>query len=201
MMDYAQLIKEAVSCRTFAESIGLRINRSGFAVCPFHGDNDASLKIYNDVRKGWCCFGCHKGGDVINFVMQYYGLGFQDAMRKLDSDFSLGILPKGGEARLSASERAVSAATIAARKAARNKQERLRTALLAEYETVYSQWIKHDRAIQGFRPTDRDAEFPREIADAYYQRLLLGERLKDIESELICYDHPEFRSIAGGADI
>lgn len=201
MIDYAGQIKEAVSCRTFAEAIGLKINRAGFTICPFHGDHDASLKIYSDERKGWCCFGCHRGGDVISFAMQYYGVGFRDALTRLDNDFNLEILPKGGDMRSDASAGALGAVTVAARRAARHKQERLREALQAEYGIVYDKWLECDRIIQGFRPTDRDAEFPKRVADAFWARPFLEDRLNEIEGAIIYHDHPEFRGSTGDSGL
>ena len=69
---------------------GIQVGRHGFAVCPFHGDHDASLKVYDNGR-GWVCYGCHKGGDVINLAMELYGLGFQDAVRKLNEEYNKGF--------------------------------------------------------------------------------------------------------------
>lgn len=77
--------------RQVAGRYGYEPNRSGFLRCPFHsGDHTASLKIYPDDR-GWYCFGCHRGGGVIEFVRELYGLSYRQAIEKLNADFSLGI--------------------------------------------------------------------------------------------------------------
>ena len=72
-------VKARVSCRELMEANGIRVNRHGFCVCPFHSDKDASLKIYGSGR-GWVCYGCHKGGDVINLAKLLYNVGFKDAV-------------------------------------------------------------------------------------------------------------------------
>lgn len=77
-----------VSMRDIAEKIGLAVNRSGYAKCPFHDEKTASLRLY-DGKDGWYCFGCHAGGDVINFVMRYYGLKYRDALVWLSNAFCL----------------------------------------------------------------------------------------------------------------
>lgn len=41
----------------------------GILCCPFHADSDPSMKIYPETNS-WYCFGCCKGGNVINFVME-----------------------------------------------------------------------------------------------------------------------------------
>ena len=51
-------------------------------LCPFHGEKTASFSVAPD--KGiYYCFGCHKGGGVINFQMEIEGLSYPDAVRAL----------------------------------------------------------------------------------------------------------------------
>ena len=61
------------------------LKRSGanmFGLCPFHGEKTASFSVAPD--KGiYYCFGCHKGGGVINFPMEIEGLSYPDAVRSL----------------------------------------------------------------------------------------------------------------------
>ena len=61
------------------------LKRSGsnlFGLCPFHGEKTASFSVSPD--KGiYYCFGCHKGGGVINFQMEIEGLSYPDAVRAL----------------------------------------------------------------------------------------------------------------------
>lgn len=84
----ADKIKQSVSCRQFLETNGITINRHGFCVCPFHGDTDASLKLYGN---NWYCFGCHRHGDVITLAMELYGVSFKDAIVRLNDEFSVGL--------------------------------------------------------------------------------------------------------------
>ncbi|MBE6943408.1 MAG: DNA primase [Ruminococcaceae bacterium] len=61
------------------------LRRSGanmFGLCPFHGEKTASFSVAPD--KGiYYCFGCHKGGGAINFMMEIEGLTYPDAVRSL----------------------------------------------------------------------------------------------------------------------
>lgn len=53
-----------------------------FGLCPFHGEKTASFSVAAD--KGiFYCFGCHKGGGVINFIMEIENLSYPDAVRFL----------------------------------------------------------------------------------------------------------------------
>lgn len=96
-MNYAQaaeIIKGTVSTKAAAGMLGYEIGRSGFMVCPFHGDKDASLKVYDGTggHTGWHCFGCGKGGSVIDFVMESEGCNFSKAVRILNDGMGLNLL-------------------------------------------------------------------------------------------------------------
>ena len=59
--------------------------RSGndyWGCCPFHGEKTASFHVDGD-KKFYHCFGCHKGGNVINFVMEMEKLSYADTIRSL----------------------------------------------------------------------------------------------------------------------
>ena len=90
-MNYTTEIKSRLPAREVLEFYGLTVDRAGFCKCPFHqGDNTGSLKVY-DGDRGWHCFGCGAGTSVVDFVMQYFGLSFIEAQRKINDDFQLGI--------------------------------------------------------------------------------------------------------------
>ena len=69
------------------------LKRSGanmFGLCPFHGEKTASFSVAPD--KGmYYCFGCHKGGGAINFVMEVEGLSYPDAVRNLAARVGLPV--------------------------------------------------------------------------------------------------------------
>ena len=53
-----------------------------FGLCPFHAEKTASFSVAPD--KGiYYCFGCHRGGGVIHFIMEQESLEFPDAVRFL----------------------------------------------------------------------------------------------------------------------
>lgn len=80
-------IDELLSRNPIEEVVGrhVTLRRSGanmFGLCPFHGEKTASFSVAPD--KGiYYCFGCHKGGGSINFVMEMEGLTYPDAVRAL----------------------------------------------------------------------------------------------------------------------
>ena len=80
-------IDELVARNPIEDVVGhyVSLKRSGgnlFGLCPFHGEKTASFSVNPD--KGiYYCFGCHKGGGVINFQMEIEGLSYPDAVRAL----------------------------------------------------------------------------------------------------------------------
>ena len=93
MVDYAGIIKSSVPMPEVAERYtGQRIVRNRIR-CPIHHGSDLNMRIY---PKSYYCWVCHAHGDVIQFVMSVLGLSFQDAMERINSDYTLG-LPIGQE--------------------------------------------------------------------------------------------------------
>lgn len=91
--DAAQTIKETVSMDTILSLYGYQ-TKHGFMVCPFHGDKDASLKVYKG-NKGWHCFGCGRGGSVLDFVIEHEGCSFVHAVKIIDTALQLDLLEVG----------------------------------------------------------------------------------------------------------
>jgi DNA primase len=58
-------------------------NKSGrfMGCCPFHKEKTPSFSVDPD-RSYYYCFGCHKGGDIFNFIMEYEKLTFPEALEK-----------------------------------------------------------------------------------------------------------------------
>ena len=50
--------------------------------CPFHHEKTASFCV-NSAGQFYYCFGCHKSGDVISFIMEMESLDFSDAVKFL----------------------------------------------------------------------------------------------------------------------
>lgn len=53
-----------------------------WGLCPFHSEKTPSFSVSPD-RQIYHCFGCGKGGGVINFVMEMENLSFPEAVRLL----------------------------------------------------------------------------------------------------------------------
>ena len=174
---YAEIIKERVTTQEMMERVGVHVDRRGMAVCPFHGDSDASLKVYRDPRRGWHCYGCHAGGDVIDFAMRWYGLGFKDAVARINGEFALGL--PIGEPMTVAQQRAVREEIERARQERQALQMREHEAENA-YWSAYDAWLSNERVMQENAPRGL-SEPNAAYCEAIIRRDELEEALKDAE--------------------
>lgn len=63
----------------------VQLKRKGanlFGLCPFHSEKSGSFSVSPD-KQIYYCFGCKKGGGVVNFIMEEENLTFPDAVRFL----------------------------------------------------------------------------------------------------------------------
>jgi len=92
LKEQADIIKQSVDIIDLITKYGYQTDRAGFMQCPFHaGDRTASLKVYKR-NNSWTCFGCHKGGSVIDFVMHQENATMAEAIRILDGLYGLRLL-------------------------------------------------------------------------------------------------------------
>jgi len=62
--------------------LGKKSGSNLFGLCPFHGEKTPSFSVSAD-KQIYHCFGCGKGGGVINFVMEIENLSFPEAVEFL----------------------------------------------------------------------------------------------------------------------
>lgn len=82
----------AVPPPLYAEALaGLELGRDGKARCPFHDDRTPSLQVYDDAERGWACFGCGRGGTIVDFGAALWGIeprgaGYHEIRRRLEGE-------------------------------------------------------------------------------------------------------------------
>ena len=81
-------IKDRISIVDFIRSRGVELKRSGSrfnCLCPFpdHDDRETKSFVVFPDTQSWYCFGCNRGGDVLNFLQEYEGLSFPEALREV----------------------------------------------------------------------------------------------------------------------
>lgn len=174
-------IMAAVPMKQVCEMYGIEVNRQKFACCPFHSEKTPSMKIY-DNDGGFFCFGCHAGGNVVNFVERYFDLTFWETIVKMNSDFSLG-LPVGRpptlrEKRLAEKRKK----EIEAKKEERNR-------LQAEYDKALADYIAIDKQFNEYKPKSPDEPPHPLFIEALQKKDNLSLKLDEAEDRLRNYDN------------
>ena len=81
----AEFLQELAERNPIEEVVGEYValtKRSGqnlFGLCPFHSEKTPSFSV-SPSKQIYHCFGCGKGGSVINFIMDIERLSFPDAV-------------------------------------------------------------------------------------------------------------------------
>lgn len=162
MVNYADEIKRSVPMREVAAMYGFEADRTGNIRCPFHNDKNPSMHIYDGTRGYWC-FVCNEGGDVIDFTRRYFNLSFMDACKKLNADFNL-HLPLGEKLTLAQMREAD-------RKAAQRKREQIEREMaqkhvLTAYHAALDRWVSLDIMKRENAPKSTEEPFSEEYAYA-----------------------------------
>lgn len=166
----ASVIKDTVDMETVIGLYGYQAKHRKM-VCPFHGDRNASLQIYenNGRHNGWHCFGCGRGGSVIDFVMEHEGCDFITAVKAIDMALGLGLLETADMF------------TANRRKEEQDRFDRIRDVFDALYDEmsrqlmlIYLDKFRQLRAIE-------EKDVPERTADEWTRLQTLPEDLKYIE--------------------
>ena len=76
-----QEIKQRLSILTVLKHYSLQPDKHSMLKCPFHEDDQPSLKIYTETNT-FNCFGCNANGDAIEFIQQKEGITKHKALLK-----------------------------------------------------------------------------------------------------------------------
>lgn len=77
----------------------VQLTRKGnnlFGLCPFHSEKTGSFSVSPD-KQIYYCFGCKKGGGVVNFIMEEENLSFPDAVRFLAKRAGMEVPEEDGD--------------------------------------------------------------------------------------------------------
>lgn len=88
-------LQQVLAAADVAEVVGdfvtlKRRGRNLIACCPFHNEKTPSFNV-NPERGIYKCFGCGKGGDTVQFVMEIEGLTFSQAIEYLAKRYSINL--------------------------------------------------------------------------------------------------------------
>ncbi|MDD7454769.1 MAG: DNA primase [Bacteroidales bacterium] len=93
-----ETVREILDTAKVEEVVGdfVSLRRRGseyWACCPFHNEKTPSFHVVPS--KGiYYCFGCHKGGSAVGFVMDYEHMSYVEALRYLAKKYNIEIHEK-----------------------------------------------------------------------------------------------------------
>ena len=172
----AETIKQRLTMRQILGAYGIAVNDHGFARCPFHNEKTASFKAY-DGDRGFYCFGCGESGDVITFVMRLFGLSFKEALRKIDTDFSLFLFEKPTLAEYRKAQRAMEEM-----RAKREREKQEKEARESAYWEAYDEWLRLTCNKEQYAPKSPGEVWHPLFVEAL-EKLTLQEYVLDIVTE------------------
>ena len=76
--------------------LGKKSGSNMFGLCPFHSEKTPSFSVSPD-KQIYHCFGCGKGGGVINFVMEIENLSFPEAVEFLARRAGMTVPEESGD--------------------------------------------------------------------------------------------------------
>ena len=176
----AEIIKSWVTSRQLLEHAGVRVNPNGFACCPLHGERTASLKVYDDPRRGWHCFGCGRGGTVIDLGMALWDTDFKGACARLNEEFQLG-LDTGNP--LTAKEKRALFERIRREQEARERKRRRMQEAETAYWAAYDAWLKNERILDEQAPASPEEPISEDFAYAAVHKAEIKEALELADEE------------------
>lgn len=94
-----QSIEQVIDAAPIEEVVGqyLTLKKRGanyIGLCPFHDEKTPSFNV-NPARGIYKCFGCGKGGNSVQFVMDLDQVSFVEAVRKLAARYGIDLIETG----------------------------------------------------------------------------------------------------------
>lgn len=65
-------------------------------LCPFHHEKTPSFTV-SDEKQIYHCFGCHAGGTIFNFLMEYKNISYIEAVQEVADLVGISIRPEKGQ--------------------------------------------------------------------------------------------------------
>lgn len=84
-----EVVDQVIEANNIVDVIGsyVKLTKKGstyFGLCPFHNEKTPSFSVTdNGAKQMYYCFGCHKGGSVLTFIMKYENATYLEALQTL----------------------------------------------------------------------------------------------------------------------
>lgn len=152
-----------------------------WACCPFHNEKTPSFHVVPS--KGiYYCFGCHKGGSAVGFVMDYEHMSYVEALRYLAKKYNIEIEEREETAEDIANRQRRESMLLVSEYACKFFQEQLKTGEGRNVGLAYfhSRGLEDDtieKYCLGWAPSDRHSFTDAAKAAGYKEEYLLDTGL------------------------
>jgi DNA primase len=185
--DAVQTIKDRLTMNDVLSRYGYATKRR--MPCMLHGGKDNNFEVR---EKSWRCYSHCGGGDTILFVQKLFGLSFPDALKKIDTDFNLGLFEHIGNRK----------SLDIARQSYKQKKERERQKQGVEdvknrYWDIFGEWARLDRNKTLYAPKTPDEEWHPLFVEALQKLAHQEYLLSCAESEVHEIEHRNNTTVHG----
>lgn len=129
-MDATTIIKDRLTMADVLSRYGFEPKKR--MKCPLHNGDDLNFEVK---EKTYTCYSRCGGGDVISFVQNYFNIGFAETLKKIDTDFALGLFGKQSYREVQKSQKEA----FLRKKQAEEKTKQKEKAV-AQYWAVFDEW-------------------------------------------------------------
>lgn len=179
-------LKNCVKMPDLVRHYGFILNKQNRMPCCFHNGEHYNLSVKDDFYR---CFVCGKKGDIFDFVKNYFGLSFAEALKKINDDFNVG-LPIGET--LDRKKRENIARKSYELKKAKQRKMLEKKAIDDRYWLELSEWLRLDKNKRLYAPQSINDELNPLFVEAL-QKLAYQEYLLDY-SEFERYEYEQKNS-------
>lgn len=149
--------------------------------CPLHNGVDKNFEIKG---KYWRCYSHCGNGDTISFVQKLFGLSFTDTLKKIDTDFNLGLFEHISNRKI---------LDIARQSYQRNKERERKKQEVEDvknrYWDIFDEWERLDKNKTLYAPKTLDEEWHPLFVEALQKLAYQKDLLDCAEIEVYEIEH------------
>lgn len=167
-MDAVLIIKDRLTMPELLSRYGFEPKKR--MKCPLHNGDDLNFAI---TKKTYTCYSRCGGGDVISFVQNYFNIGFNEALQKIDADFGFGLYSKQSYRDIQKSQKEAFLRKKQTEEKARQKEK-----INAQYWELFDAWKRLSENKKKYAPKTPEEELHPFFVEAL-QNLAYQEHLLD----------------------
>lgn len=181
----ANEIKSRVKMPELLRRYGIEVDARYRIACPLHSGKDKNCGVKDDYIH---CFVCGESADQIGFVQRYFSLDFNEAVLKINSDFSLGIPLGDREVYIDKRKKMEMAKQAFLRDQERKKKEEEHERYLTAWLDAHGELVRLERQKNDYRPKSACEELHPKFIEVLQNIEYAKYKLGCVEEDLYNYE-------------